>query len=54
MVSKKKSDEIGAPALIARCVTGTLLTTVCSHINREGKRETGTRAVTETNPNEFK
>ena len=57
--AKKNLMRMVRLALIASCVTGTLFTTVCSHINREGKgnKECGKlviQAVAETNSNEFK
>ena len=51
---KKNLMRLVRLALIAKCVTGTLLTTVCSHVNREGKKETATQAFAETNSNEFR
>ena len=48
--AKKNLMRLVRLALIARSVTGTLLTTVSSHVNRERQRETVTQSVAEAIP----
>ena len=50
--AKKSLLRLLCLALLARCATGTLLTTVCSHINRKKGTE-NTQAIAETNSSEF-
>ena len=53
--AKKNLMRLVRLALIARCVIGTLLTTVCSHVSRERKKgKLVTQAIAETNSNEFR